>query len=151
MRFMLIVKATGYSETGVNHSREHNEERIAYKKSLAKAGALLAAEALQPSSTGIRISYPAHGGEPELRPGPFPADQELIAEYTLIEVETEVEALNWALRMPVSAGRGECEIELRRLEDYSGSLRDPRLQAMEADLQDQLNMLQTITNRGGRI
>lgn len=44
MRFMLIVKATGYSEAGVKHSREHNDARIAYKKSLARAGVLLAEE-----------------------------------------------------------------------------------------------------------
>ncbi|MFC5651183.1 YciI family protein [Paenibacillus solisilvae] len=144
MRFMLIVKATGYSEAGVNHSREHSDARIAYKKSLSKAGALLAAEELQPSSTGIRISYPSHGGDPEVQAGPFPPDQELIAEYTLIDVGTEDEALNWALRMPVPAGRGECEIELRRLEENSDSLREPRLQALEADLQDQLNMLKKI-------
>jgi hypothetical protein len=149
MRFMLIVKATGYSEARVKQSREHNDEMIAYKKSLAKAGALLAVEELQPSSTGIRITYPSHGGEPELRPGPFPVDQELIAEYTLIEVSTEVEALNWALRMPVPADRGECEIELRKLEENSSSLREPRIQALEADLKDQLNMLKTINHYKG--
>ncbi|TNJ62439.1 YciI family protein [Paenibacillus hemerocallicola] len=121
MRFMLIVKATGYSEAGVNHSREHNDARIAYKQSLAKAGVLLAAEELQPSSTGIRISYPSHGGEPEVQAGPFPANQEIIAEFTLIEARTEDEALNWALRLPAPAGRGGCEIELRRLADNSDS------------------------------
>jgi len=77
--------------------------------------------------------------------GPFPADQELIAEYTLIDVGTEKEALNWALRMPVPAGRGECKIELRRLEENSDSLREPRLQAMEADLQDHLDILKKLT------
>lgn len=141
MRFMMIVKATGYSEAGINRSREHSDAMIAYKRSLAQAGVLLAAEELQPSSAGIRISYPSHGGEPAVQAGPFPADQELIAEYTLIDVGTENEALNWALRMPVSAGRGECKIELRRLEEYSDSLREPRLQAMEADLQDHLDIL----------
>jgi hypothetical protein len=118
---MLIVKATGYSEAGVDHSREHDAAMIAYKKSLAEAGVLLAAEELQPSSTGIRISYPSHGGEPEVQAGPFPANQELIAKFTLIEARTEDEALHWALRMPVPTGRGGCEIELRRLEDNSGS------------------------------
>lgn len=58
MRFMLIVKATGYSEAGVKISQEHNYAMIEYKNSLARAGALIAAEELQPSSSVIRILYP---------------------------------------------------------------------------------------------
>ncbi|QMV41497.1 YciI family protein [Cohnella cholangitidis] len=147
MRYMLIVKATGYSESGIHQSREHNDAKAAYKKSLAKAGALLAAEELQPSSTGIRITYPTHGGEPDIQAGPFPADHELMAEYILIDAKTEDEAVGWALRMPVPAGRGECEIELRRLEENSDSLREPRTRALEADLRDQLYMLKNKTQR----
>lgn len=142
MRFMIMVKATGYSEAGVKQSREHNDAMTAYKKSLARAGALLAAEELEPSSSGIRISYPMHGGEAEVQAGPFPADQALIAEYTLIDAKSEEEALDWALRMPVPAGR-ECEVELRRLEENPDALREPRIKALEADLQDQLDMLKT--------
>ncbi|WP_239617730.1 YciI family protein [Cohnella mopanensis] len=122
MRYMLMVKATGYSEARVNHSREYNEAMIAYKKTLAKAGALLATEELQPSSAGIRISYPAYGENPEILAGPFPVDQKLVAEYTLIDAKTEEDALNWALQMPVPAGRGEFEIELRRLEENLDNL-----------------------------
>lgn len=141
MRFMLIVKASGYSEARVNHSREQNAAMNAYLNSLAEEGALLAAEELQPSSAGVRISYPADGGKPELLAGPFPADQELVAKYCLIDVRTENEALSWALRMPVPKGRGKCEIELRRLEEKPNSLREPRIKALEADLQHRLDML----------
>jgi hypothetical protein len=147
MRYMLIIKATGYSESGIHHSREHDDAKAAYKKSLASAGALLAAEELQPSSTGIRITYPSRGGEPDVQSGPFPIDHELIAEYILIDAKTEDEAVNWALRMPVPAGRGKCEIELRRLEENSDSSRQPRVRAMEADLQDQLYMLKNKIQR----
>lgn len=141
MRYMLMIKATGYSEAGVQPGREHGEAMLAYKRSLARAGALLAAEELQPSSSGLRITYPPHGGEPEVQAGPFPVDQALIAEYALIDVETEDEALRWALRMPVPAGRGECRLELRRLGEQPDFLREPRMQAMESDLLDQLHML----------
>lgn len=136
MRFMLMVKATGYSEAGVKISREHDAARTAYKKTLAKAGVLLAAEEFQPSSSGIRISYPLNGGEPEVRPGPFPLDRELIAEYALIDVSTEAEAAEWALRMPVPRGVGAFEIELRKLEENPDSNRDPIAMALEADLED---------------
>lgn len=141
MRFMLIVKATAYSEAGVKTSQEYNEAMIAFKNSLADAGVLLATEELQPSSNGIRISYPADGGEPKIQAGPFKVDPVLIAEYTLIDVRTEHEALNWAIQMPVPANLGECEIELRRLKEKWHSLQKPSIQAMEADLQDQLSML----------
>jgi hypothetical protein len=124
---MLMVKATGYSEARVGHSREYNDALIAYKKTLAKAGALLAADELQPSSAGIRISYPSYGEEPEILAGPFPVDQELIAEYTLIEARTEEDALKWALQMPVPADRGEFKIELRRLEENLDDLRAPSI------------------------
>lgn len=141
MRFMFITKATGYSEAEVNYSREHNDAMIAYKKSLAGAGVLILAEALHPSSNAIRIMYPPDSEKPEILVGPFLADQELIAEYTLIDVNSEAEALNWALRMPVPIGRGECKIEVRKLKKNLGFLRDSGTLALETDLKDQLSIL----------
>lgn len=138
---MLIVKATGYSEAGINHYQEHDEAMIAYKESLAEEGVLLATEELLPSSTGVRILYPDQGGKPELQAGPFSVDEQLIAEYALIDVRSEDEALNWALRMPVPTGQGKCQIELRKLAEHDSSLRDPSTQVMEVGLQEQLNML----------
>ncbi|MDQ0898892.1 hypothetical protein QFZ80_002720 [Paenibacillus sp. V4I7] len=144
MRFMLIFKATGYSEAGVNIGREHNDAMVAYKKSLARVGALLAAEELQPSSSGIRILYPFQGGEPEVKAGPFPVDQELIAGYILIDVNSEDEAADWALRMPFPRGCEAFVIEMRELKENTNSTRDPRIFAMEADLEDQINMLKKL-------
>ncbi|EJQ92771.1 YciI family protein (plasmid) [Bacillus mycoides] len=144
MRFMLIVKATGNSEAGVKQSQEHNDAMNTYKKSLARAGVLLATEELQPSSRAIRILYRLHGGEPEVKAGPFKVGQELIAGYTLIDVKSEDEAVDWALQMPVPKGFGAFEIEMRKLEDETDSIRDPRTLAMEADLKEQINMLKKI-------
>ncbi|KRE48900.1 hypothetical protein ASG85_25650 [Paenibacillus sp. Soil724D2] len=144
MRFMLIFKATGYSEAGVKICREHNDAMVSYKKSLARSGALLASEELQPSSSGIRILYPLHGGEPEIKTGLFPADQMLIAGYTLIDVNSEDEAADLALRMPIPRGHGAFEIEMRELKENMESTRDPRIQALETDLEDQINMLKRI-------
>lgn len=140
MRFMLMIKATGYSEAGVDPSREYTQARLVYRQEMAQAGVLLAAEELQPSSSGVRITYSSCGGEPSVQAGPFPTHTALMAEYALIEVKTGDEALNWALRMPVPAGLGEYEIELRRLEEPADAWREPRIRAMEADLQDQLDI-----------
>jgi hypothetical protein len=142
---MLIVKATGYTEAGVKYSREYTDAISVYKKSLARTGVLLAAEELQPSSSGIRILYPLHGGEPEVKSGPFTAaDQGLIAGYTLIDVSSESEAKEWALQMPIPDGFGSFEIEIRKLEEETESISDLKRLAMEADLEDQINMLKNI-------
>lgn len=141
MIFLLIVKATAYTEAGIAYSKEHNNAMDAYKRALAKVGALLANEELQPSSNGIKVKYPMNGGKPRVQVGPFPLNEDFIAEYTLMDVKSEDEALNWALRMPVPVGKGEFELELRRLKENRGFLQEPRIKALEADLQDQLNML----------
>jgi hypothetical protein len=140
MRFMLMVKATGYTEAGVKFSREYTDMVILFKKSLARKGVLLAAEELQPSSSGIRILYPLHGGECEVKAGPFHVDHGLIAGYMLIEVSSEDEASEWARQMPVPIGMGAFEIEVRKLEETE-SVYDPRTLALEADLENQINPL----------
>ena len=141
MRFMLIFKATEYSEAGIKISGEYNDAMIAYKKSLARSGVLLAEEELLPSSSGIRILYPLHGGAPEVKAGPFPVDRELIAGYALIDVNSEDEAAEWALRTPVPRGFSGYEIELRKLKEHPDSIRNPSTLAMEADFEDLINML----------
>ena len=117
---------------------------IEYNKSLAKAGVLLAVEELHPSASGTRIVYPLHDSEPELQVGPFSVDQRFIARFTLIDVSSEDEAIDWARRMPVPRGFGEFEIEMRKLKEKKDSIQDPRIIAMEADLEDQINMLKKI-------
>jgi hypothetical protein len=62
MRFMIIVKATKNSEAGVLPSEKLIAEMTKYKEELAKAGVLLAAEGLQASSKGARVSSLEKGG-----------------------------------------------------------------------------------------
>jgi hypothetical protein len=50
--------------------------------------------------------------------GPFTEVKELIAGYTLIQVKSREEAMEWARRFPNPAGAGkEGEIEIRQLFD----------------------------------
>ncbi|GKU78065.1 YciI family protein [Paenibacillus sp. L3-i20] len=115
MRFMLIVKGTKDSEAGVMPSQELLEAMMKYNEELAKAGVLLAADGLSASSNGIRISYPNPGEKPKVIDGPFTEAKEIIAGYTLIEVKSREEAIEWAMRMPDPHGNGEGEIELRQV------------------------------------
>jgi len=141
MRFMMIVKATKDSEAGVKPSEELFAAMMRYNEELAMAGVLLAADGLQSSSSGIRISYPEPGGNPKIIDGPFTEAKELIAGYTLIEVKSREEAIEWAMRMPDPHGFGEGEIELRQVFETPELTQDPKMLAMEADLRNQINML----------
>lgn len=144
MRFMLICKATRYSEAEMKQCREHNDAMTVYQRSLARMGALLAAEELPSSGSCIRIMHSLEGGEPEVMAGPLSIDQRLFAGFTLIDVKSEDEAVDWALRMPVPSGCGFFEIEMRKLEDNPDIIRNPSILAMEADLQDHLDMFKKI-------
>jgi hypothetical protein len=127
MRFMMIVKATKDSEAGVMPSQELLNAMMKYNEELARAGVLVAAEGLHPSTSGIRISFPVPGGKSKVMDGPFTEAKELIAGFTLIEVRSREEAIEWAMRMPDPHGFGEGEIELRQVFDAPELTQDPEM------------------------
>jgi hypothetical protein len=123
MRFMIIVKATRDSEAGVMPEEKLIAEMATYHEELKKAGVLLDASGLQPSSKGWRIKY--SGSKHTVIDGPFAETKELIAGYTLIHVKSREEAIEWTKRFPNPAVDGkEGEIEVRQLfelEDFGES------------------------------
>jgi hypothetical protein len=141
MRYMLIVKATKHSEAGVKPSRQRIEEMASFNESLAEAGVLLAAEGLQPSSSGIRITYSEYGEKPKVVVGPFAEVKGLVAGFRIIDVKSEQEAIEYAMRMPNPSGSGEGEIELRLLKEDMNLLQGSKTMALEADLRDQVDIL----------
>jgi hypothetical protein len=129
MRFMIIRRADEDTEKGVMPSRELIEAMVAYNEELVKAGVMLAGEGLHPSSDGIRISF--DGGTPTITDGPFAETKELIAGYTLIEVRSREEAIEWVKRWPAEDGRGRVQLELRQVveaddfgEEFTPELRE---------------------------
>ena len=123
MRFMVLVKATKDSEAGVKPPEELFAAMADYHEQLVKAGVLLDASGLQPSSKGWRIKY--SGGKRSVIDGPFTEAKELVAGYTIIQVKSREEAMEWSRRFPnPSIDGGECEIEIRQmfeLEDFGES------------------------------
>ena len=114
MRYMIIVKATKDSEAGVMPREHLIASMAAFHEELAKAGVLLDASGLQPTSKGWRIRY--SGETRTVIDGPFAESKELIAGYTLIQVRSREEALEWTRRFPNPAIDGtEAEIEVRQL------------------------------------
>jgi hypothetical protein len=129
MRFMIIVKASAATEAGEMPTEAQLEEMGAYHKELADAGVLLDGSGLKPSSTGWRIHY--SGDERTVTDGPFPETKELIAGYTLIQVESREEAMEWVRRFPNPAARGtEAEIEVRQLFELDDFVQGPAIEGM---------------------
>jgi len=134
MRFIILVKATSASEAGEMQEPAVMAAMAAYHEQLAQAGVLLDATGLQPSSKGWRVRY--SGGKRMVVDGPFAQTSELIAGYTLIEVRSREEAMEWARRFPAPFGeRADGEIEVRQLfelDDLEHGAELERLRNLEA-------------------
>lgn len=138
MRYMIIVKASLDSEAGVMPEKQLIAEMAKFHEELAAAGVLLDASGLQASSKGWRIQY--SGNKRTLIDGPFTETKELIAGYTLIQVASKAEALEWSKRFPNPAGEGKnCEIEVRQLfelDDFEPSEAVERFRELERSKND---------------
>jgi hypothetical protein len=120
---MILVKATKDTEAGVMPEKKLASDMADYHEQLSKAGVLLDGSGLQPSSKGARISY--SGGKRTIVDGPFAETKELVAGYTVIQVKSREEAMEWAKRFPSPHGENaDGEIEIRQLyeiEDFGPS------------------------------
>ncbi|WP_414439893.1 YciI family protein [Burkholderia sp. 22PA0106] len=135
MRFMILVRATPASEAGCRPDDALMEAMGAFHDELAKAGVLLDAAGLRPTSHGWRIEH--EGGKRRVIDGPFAETKELVAGYTLIQVRSRDEALEWTRRFPSPFGaleRGTIEVrQLYEPEDFEpGGLLGPEKLAHRA-------------------
>ena len=123
MRFMIIVRATEDTEAGVMPGEALLSSMQKYHEELVESGVLVDASGLKPSSKGWRIKY--SGDKRSVVDGPFAETKELIAGYTIIDVESREEAIELTRRFPNPAGDGKAgEIEVREffeLEDFGPS------------------------------
>ena len=135
MRYMIIVKGDERVEAGGMPREEDIAAMAEFHEELARAGVLVAADGLQPTSKGFRVRY--DGDERHLIDGPFTETRELIGGFTMIRVDSREEAEAWARRFPNPAGEGNpCEIEVRQvfeLDDFEPSEGVERFRRMEAD------------------
>ena len=132
MRFMIIVKANADCEAGVMPDESMFAAMGEYNRQLAEAGVLLDGAGLKPSSQGWRIHY---GGEQRrVIDGPFAETKELVAGYTMIQVRSREEAMEWSRRFPNPHGPGaEAQIEVRPLyemEDFPPSAAIERMRKL---------------------
>lgn len=131
MRFMILVKATKDSEAGVMPTEELMTVMADYHEQLAKAGVLVDGNGLHPSSKGWRIKWA--GGKKAIVDGPFTEAKELVAGFTIIDVKSREEALEWTKRFPNPASEdGEIEIrQMFELEDFGQTEAVDRFREMD--------------------
>jgi hypothetical protein len=137
MRFMVMVRATKDSESGVLPEAKLLAEMGKFNEELAKAGVLLAGEGLQPSSKGARVRF--SGAKRTVVDGPFAETKELIAGFWLWQVQSKQEAIDWVKRCP-NPFPGESDIEIRQVyeaEDF-GAAATPELREQEARLRSKV-------------
>jgi hypothetical protein len=134
MRFMIIRKADRDTEAGVMPSEQLLADMMKYNETMVKAGVMQAGEGLHPSSKGARISFAA--GKPTVVDGPFTETKELIAGFTIIEVGSREEAIEWVKRWPARDANGNVQLELRQVfaaEDFGAEF-TPELRKQEEAL-----------------
>jgi hypothetical protein len=127
---MIIIKANEKSEAGVLPSERLMTEMGAYNEEMVKAGVMLAAEGLHPSSRGARVR--SVNGKLSVTDGPFSETKELIAGFWILQLRNIDEAIAWVKRVP-NPDNEDWEIEIRQigeLEDF-GDAFGPELQAQE--------------------
>ncbi len=117
MRFMLMIKSNDAAEAGQVPPPELFEAMHRLNDEMVKAGVLLTAEGLRPSSDGAMLSYT--DGKRTVTDGPFTESKELLAGFWIIQVKSKEEAIEWARRVPFEAGTaapGEtARLEIRQI------------------------------------
>ena len=117
MRFMVMVMATKETEAGVPPTPEEFAAMQKYNAELAKAGVLLAAEGLAATSKGARVKV--SGDKRTVIDGPFTETKELVAGFSIIQVKSLEEAIEWVKRAPNVIPNGVIEIrKLMDVEDF---------------------------------
>jgi len=144
MRFMVAIRANTTTEAGgPMPSTELLEAMGKFNEEMVKAGVMLSAEGLHPSSKGALVKF--SGGKHRVIDGPFAEAKELIAGFWILQVKSKEEAIDWASRCPGGHGEvdhfgGEFDIEVRQVfeaEDFGAEF-TPELRAQEERLRDQL-------------
>jgi hypothetical protein len=129
MKVMVMVKATESSEAGVMPSEALLQAMGEYNQRLVKAGVLLAAEGLRPTSQGKRVRFA--GATRTVVDGPFTQTKELVAGFWLWQVRSIEEALEWVKRCP-NPMPTDSEIEIRPVYELEDLVAAPERSASRA-------------------
>ncbi len=135
MRVLVLVKANEESERGVMPSEEILAKMGKFNEELVKAGVMLAADGLHPSSKGKRVKF--SGEKRTVIDGPFPETKELLAGFWIWRVKSMDEAVEWLKRAPFGGG---AEVEIRPVfeaEDFGAEF-TPELRARDQRMRQEI-------------
>jgi len=137
MKFMILLKADKNTEAGALPDEKLLTAMGKYNDEMAKAGVLLAAEGLHPSSKGARVKL--SGEKRTVINGRFPETTELIAGFWMFKVKSKEEAIEWVKRCP-NPLEGEAEIEIRQVHEATdfGDAFTPELKEAEERMATQM-------------
>ena len=120
-RFIVMLKSDKATESGALPSEKVLTEMGALMEELVRSGALLAGEGLKPTSKGARITYA--GKTRTVTDGPFSESKEIIAGFSLVQVSSKADAVDFAKRWLRIHCEGldtpTGEIEIRQLFELS--------------------------------
>jgi len=110
MRFMVIRKADAETEAGVLPTTELIQAMGDYMEAAVKAGIMVSGDGLHPSSKAARVKF--SNGQPKIIDGPFAEAKELVGGYSIIEVPSMQDAIDWVRKWPKEDGHGNVEIDI---------------------------------------
>ena len=119
VKYMLMRKADEDTEKGVLPTDAMLQAMADYNERLIRAGVFVTGDGLRPTREGCRIEF--RDGEPMVTDGPFAETKELLAGYTVLDVDSLDEAIAWARLWPREDNGGNTTLELRRyftMEDF---------------------------------
>jgi hypothetical protein len=110
MRVMILGSGNQDTEAGVRPSAEAIQEMVTYNEALVKAGVVLDAQGLMPTSTAKRVRF--EGSKRTVIDGPFAETKEVVAGYWIWQVRSMDEAVEWLKRAPFDSS---VDVTIRQL------------------------------------
>ena len=116
MKYVLALfgDESGWDDVSPEDMRAMMEPWNELEQELSDAGANLAGEGLQPSTTATTVKV-GEGDERIVTDGPFAETKEQLGGFYLLECKDLDEALEWAKKVPLQPGGS---IEVRPVMDY---------------------------------
>jgi hypothetical protein len=138
MRFMMLMIPGVYQGAakppeGFAPDAEIVAKMMKYNEDLAKAGALISLDGLQPQSMGARVAF--REGKPTVTDGPFVESKEVLGGYWMIQVASKDDAVEWAKRCPAQDGD---VIEIRQVFEMADFPPEVQQSADDATVRKQL-------------
>ena len=114
MRVLVLAKEGERRDAAPPPTAEAMAEYQKFNGELVKAGGVVGAGRLYPSSQGKRVQF--DGKKRTVIDGPFAETKELVGGYWLWQVRSIEEALEWLKRAPFDGGT----FEIRQVSEYEG-------------------------------